>query len=245
MTSIAIATTILTAHQNTVRETLALKTANETARYKYPFIAIYGGHRNSFVEKMENAGVLIKIESGQCEMGASRRQAMKEASRVAGKNGVVVWMEPEKYTFVPHIVGLAEVIMRKEADLVIPMRSSLNSYPKEQQESETLMNRLFERVLKKQKADLSFGPRIMNRVALSLFLDYKGEYGDKWDSIIIPVLRAVKMGLSVQYTDVPYVHPREQTREEEGTMEMFVKRIEQFCNIAPSFYVEAKKLGLV
>ena len=39
--------------------------------------------------------------------------------------------------------------------------------------------------------DIWFGPRLFNKKTSKYFLDYNGEYGDKWESIFIPVMDAL------------------------------------------------------
>jgi len=243
MGKIAIATTTLSKHGKTVRPALALKTVKAARQMGIPIVVVYKGLRSPFIKKLEKHGTRAFPEK-KPGMGHGRRQALAEAARIAGKEGVVVWMEPEKHPFVRFIPALAKPIMKGRADLVIPMRSSLSSYPKDQQQEEALLNLVYEKIVGKKKADFTFGPRLMDAKALSHFLRYKGEYGDEWDSIVIPILRAIKTGLAVRYENVPYVHPKEQTREETGSARMFEKRIVQFCNIAPALIEEAKKLGL-
>jgi len=244
MENIVIATTVFLKERGAVRETLSFKMVEEVLKLKYKIVVVYKGKENDFIKSLKDLGVVVKEETG-VGMGQSRRQALAEASQLIGKDGVVVWTEPEKHPFIKFIPRLAERIKNGEADLVVPMRNKLDSYPKEQQEEENLLNLLFEKVLKRKKADLSFGPRLMGEEALSYFLNYEGEYGDKWDSIFIPILRVKKAGLKIHYEGVPYIHPEEQTGEEEGDLSVFMKRIEQFYNLATPFYEEGKKIGLI
>lgn len=85
---------------------------------------------------------------------------------------------------------------------------------------------------------------MMNAKALEYFLAYQGDYGDGWDCIFIPVLRAIAAGLKVIGVPVDYIHPPEQTQEE-GTLMTVVKRVEQLQNLVPAIVAEAKKLGII
>ena len=124
--------------------------------------------------------------------------------------------------------------------MVIPPREPLSSSPPEQELAERLGNLAFE-YLTGKNLDMWFGVRAMNGRVLSHFLAYRGEYGDRWDSIFIPVLRAIRDGLVIASVPVNYVHPTEQTREEVGDIIMLKKRIDQLMNLVPSLEAECRK----
>ena len=54
----------------------------------------------------------------------------------------------------------------------------------------------------------------MNRRAARLMVEYDGQYGDRWDSIFIPVLMAMKRNYTVAGHTIDYIHPPEQTAAE-------------------------------
>ena len=59
------------------------------------------------------------------------------------------------------------------------------------------------------------------------FLTHGGEYGDKWDSIDIPKLRALLSGATSNVFEIDDVHPEFQTAAETGNMALRLKRIGQ------------------
>jgi hypothetical protein len=176
-------------------------------------------------------------------MGRSRRQAVQAASDIAGDDGLVLWMEPEKYTLVGEIEKMVDALTAAEADVAVSDRGPLDSYPLEQRLAEPLGNLAFE-LITGHKLDMWSGPRLMNSLAVLHFLAYVGEYGDKWDAIFIPVIRMIAHGLKVVSAPVNYVHPPEQTLAE-GTADMVVKRVIQLHNLVPAMYDEAAKLGIL
>ena len=239
--AVVIATTTFSKTYD-MRAKLAVKLVKACAERGYPVVVVDGGSDAGFRGDLMAAGAEVCDEAGK-GMGAARRQAMTVAGEGAGPDGLVLWCEPEKYTIVPEIAKMEKVYGDTHADLVVPDRGPLDSYPIEQQLAEPLGNLAFERITG-LKLDMWSGPRLMNQAALRHFLDYQGEYGDLWDCIFIPVLRAMKAGLKVVSAPINYVHPPEQTSAEE-TPEMLKKRVIQLNNLVPAMVDEAKKIGLI
>ncbi len=241
MAGVAIATTTLSEDADDLRMRLALRTVKEASKCGYTIVVVDGGSPEEALMGLRSRGAHL-FRQNLPGMGASRRQAIAEAARLVNKNGVVIWMEPEKRTLITELHKAIAPILSKEADLVIPARKSMASYPQEQQYAEFLGNLAF-RHITGHNLDVWFGPRVMNRRAVNYFLDYNGLYGDKWDSIFIPVLRMIKDGLRVISVQVNYMHPREQTVAESG-IDFLIKRIEQLGSLVPAMMKEAKAIGL-
>lgn len=237
-----IATTTFYMSMDDVRAKLALETARAAKTFGYPLVVVDGGSPEDFKNELQRWDALALDETSR-GMGAGRRQALAEAAKLAGQNGVVIWMEPEKWMLVRCLNKAAGPILDNEADLVIPARESLESYPPEQAYAE-LMGNLAIKYLLGQWYDFWFGPFVANRRALHFFLEYRGKYGDKWDSIHIPRLHVIKAGLRLASVEVNYIHPSEQTAEETGNMDFFAKRLDQLQNMVPAFRKEAELLGL-
>jgi hypothetical protein len=88
-----------------------------------------------------------------------------------------------------------------------------------------------------------FGPRVMSRKAAELFLNYVGEEGyDNWEILFIPILWAIRDGMSIGSCVTTYVHPPEQTKAEQGD-EWNSKRDKQRRNIVKTLKAEANKCG--
>jgi glycosyltransferase involved in cell wall biosynthesis len=225
-----------------VRAQLAIQTVRALREHGYGVVVVDGGSPSELTTTLRELNAHVEAEETR-GMGASRRQALTRAGEIAGPDGIVVWMEPEKLGFVDQIYAAVHPIIRGEADLVVPARRSLASYPPEQQHAEQIGDLAFE-YLTGIKLDPWFGPRVMNQAALTHFLNYDGKYGDKWDSIFVPVLRAVAVGLRVVSVEVDYTHPAEQTKAETGDIDMLIKRIDQLENLVPMLYQEAKRLRL-
>lgn len=250
---IVVATTTAYGNNDHVRASLAQQTFTRLYQEGMSVSVVDGGSEPQWCRAFQaTPGVQLVPEqldyrTGKGSMGAGRRQAMALAAANCQPGGVVVWMEPEKLDFVRWIKQAAEPILLGQADLVLPKRKSLHTYPLEQQLAEQLGNLTVESLLG-QEFDFWFGPRLWSPQALHHMLDYakpgSRDYGDKWDSIMIPCLRAMADGLRVVSVEVGYEHPPEQTQEEEGDVELIAKRIAQLHNIVPALRAEVVHLGI-
>ena len=149
-------------------------------------------------------------------------------------------MEPEKLDYVKEIEKTAIPILEGKADLVVPDRRIvvnekyfLPHYPTSQQNEELFGDDCW-RELTGFDLDVWCGPRTWNKETAKYFLNYNGEYGDKWDSIFIPVMSAILDGKKVKGVKVNYVHPKEQTAFEEGNYDYTIKRFNQLTNLIPA-----------
>lgn len=241
MKEVVIATTTQYVDIKETRTKLAIKTVREAKRLGYKIVIVDNSPDRRIEEIFEASGAKVFRQHGT-RMGEGRRQAIDDAAFFDEENGIVVWMEPEKYTFVSQIKGL--ISRMRNADMVIPERKSLASYPIDQQRFEWLGNYRFQELTGK-KLDVWFGPRIMKFNIVPYFLSYKGDYGDKWDSIFIPVIRAIADERKVIGLKTNYKHPESQTREEQGNLNIFNKRREQLNSLVEALDKEAKILKLI
>ncbi len=185
------------------------------------------------------------LEDEGSTMGAGRRQALREAN--ACDPDAIIWMEPEKAPLVPYLRSLTAPLLAGWADIVIPHRTEegFASYPQFQSLLEQSGNEVFLKV-SGLRLDVWMGPRVIHPKVLSFFLDYRGEYGDTWESIFVPLLRAKKEGVRFHGVSVEYVHPPEQTAQEERDFGIGIsKRLEQFSTLTEALCKEGKVLGYV
>ena len=236
---VVIATTTFYQSKSEVRARCALRLIDEATQKGYGVVVVDGGSPPKFCEAAGREGVSV-YRASQSGMGASRRQAIALALRAE----VIVWTEPEKYPLVRDLDRVVAPIQEDRADLVIPQRWSLESYPPLQQLAEKFGNAFFNQLIGFNGMDPWFGPRAMNQDAARYFLDYPGTYGDKWDSIFVPLVRARAAGLRLASVEVDYIHPPEQTAEEEESTSMTYKRYMQLANLIPALRGEAQALGL-
>lgn len=239
---VVIATTTLYSTLAEVRAKLALETIRQANEAGYKIVIVDSSSR-TIRECFRNQGAIV-FQAESPKMGENIRQAIQEATRLAGTNGIVIRMEPEKAPLVPLLEQVTSHF--SAADMVIPARTkkSFDSYPLIQQHTEWIGNRAFQ-ILTGRALDVWFGVRIFRSSVSHFFLNYQGEYGDKWDAIFIPVLRAIKAGKRVLGVEVDYIHPQEQKKEEEKLeREFLAKRIEQLDSLIDAIRKEATNLGL-
>ena len=129
-------------------------------------------------------------------------------------------------------------ILNREAAIVVPKRKSFKSYPTAQQHSESFVNTFWEEMTGIE-LDITLGPRTMDRRVCSYFIDYElygYRFGDKWESLFLPLIDMIKDGQKVISVDVDYRHPASQRRYEEGNLEMTMKRLEQLNCLVTHLY---------
>lgn len=211
----------------------------------FNILVVDGSPQPSVAETLRDLGAVVVTEPPGLTMGASRRLALREAG-VFG-TGAHVWLEPEKSPLIPWIRQLCAPIFLDEADITVPARaeSGFASYPAVQRYAEECGNAIFAQV-SGQALDMWFGPRAMNPRGVTKFLSYDGRYGDRWDAIFIPVLRAIREGLRVLSVPVEYQHPPEQTEVEARDVDTGIrKRLEQLTSLAQALCTEARELGFL
>jgi len=221
-TETCIATTTLynpDSENDRVRSNLALETLRKALDLGYQVILVDGGSSDELLKEFERYGASVHQESGG--MGGERRKVFSLAQS-SGKP-VIAWLEPEKVNYLSQLEKTIAPVINGDADLVIPQRKSLASYPLSQQECEPLGNQAWKEITGLD-LDLWFGPRTMNQDTSILFSNYNGEFGDKWDSIFIPVMDAVHQGKKVIGVPIDYTHPKSQTESEEGNADFKEKR---------------------
>ncbi|MBL7100450.1 MAG: hypothetical protein ISS23_00680 [Nanoarchaeota archaeon] len=204
---------------------------------EYQVMIVDGGSSDELLKYFETCGAKVFSQTNK-GMGTGRRQVIKEAYNT--NREIIAWTEPEKEDYIPEIIKTAVPIIEDIADLVVPKRKSLKSYPLEQQYAEKLGN-LFWKELTGYDLDMWSGPRTWKREFSNYFLDYMGEYGDKWDSIFIPVIDVILDGKKVLSVEVNYTHPKEQAELEEHDLIFFMKRIEQLTELTKALETHWKK----
>jgi len=214
---------IVTATQYNPEDIIRIELAKQTIRQateNHPVIVVDNNSPEEFLREIDRYGANIytQIKPG---MGNSRRQAIQAAFYLGTE--IIAWTEPEKVDYIRFIQSTAEPILEGRADIIIPRRKSLESYPLFQQLTEEVGNVVWER-LTKTDLDMWFGPRTWRRELTNYFLDYEG---DSWDSIFIPVMNAIIDRKNVSEVTVNYKHPPEQRDIEDNNPEFYLKRADQ------------------
>lgn len=231
----AIATTTFYrpgSENDAMRAELAKNTIRTAAYMGYHVVVVDGGSSDEFLKEISSYGLEVHLHhEPKMGLGESRRHAISMAMKLG--RYAIAWVEPEKADYIRSIADTVRPIDEGAADMVVPRRTSLDSYPTTQQHAEKLGN-FFWKDLTGHDLDMWFGPRTFRRDIAAYFTDYNGEYGDKWDSIFIPVMNAIADGKKVASVNVDYTHPAEQTAFEDHRLDFHWKRIQQLQNLLPS-----------
>ena len=223
-----IITTVLLKPRNAiedVRADLALKMILDARREGHNVLALDGGSEPERLAPIENCGARIVKQIGQ-GMGVARREAIAGAAKFFPNEMVFVWLEPEKVNMIAHLTAALQTTVASGCSFAFFNRTSLASYPPEQACAYGVVRGVASDLLGVD-LDFMFGPVVFTKFMLHYFLNYDGKYGDKWDSIHIPKLRAINDGASYRVIDIDYEHPASQTDAEKGDLDYLRKRIEQ------------------
>ncbi len=254
--AVAIATTTFYIEENPIlreRAALAEHMIKEAKGLGYKVFAVDGGSTPSIVTRLEQAGAVIipEVEHFKGILGPGRRQAIEAAY---DSRPFVAWTEPEKLDYtrpeklhhVSQVIKTVIPIAENAADLVVPRRKFLDSYPYLQQLAEQFGNGHWKDATG-MPLDVWFGPRTFRGKTdkgmdvARFFLDYTGksldgktDYGDRWESIFLPIIDARMNGARCIGIPVDYTHPSSQCNLEKGNPDYNVKRVEQLCNLVPT-----------
>lgn len=244
MIDIVIATTTFYKETDSVRAGCAIRMVANATRHGIPIVVVDGGSYPSFLEQIADLGAIVipEVEHPRGIMGPGRRQAIAAGFEQTGGR-FSCFIQPEKDCMPQFVKSLFRPIIDNEADLCSPYRYSVRSYPSAQWRAEQIGNIHFRQVTGLDY-DMWFGPRFFNATAGKYFLEYDDKYGGAWDPTHIPVLRCIAAGLRIVNPVVQYVHPPEQTQEEENSSLFSEKRAAQLGNLMQATREEAKILGI-
>jgi hypothetical protein len=239
--SVVIATTTYYRNIKEPRAQLALKTARAATVAGYTMVVVDGSPDPQVSEWLSDIGAIVEPEK-QSGMGNSRRQVFTKAEEfVSSDNDVIVWTEPEKHTMIPLLGDSIFKLIDQDADLLVPRRKSMAGYPLLQQHFEYLNNLAF-RLATGLDLDHCVGTRIFKAKVAGYFSEYVSKCGeDLWDIHMIPIWQIHRDGFKVIEAEVDYVHPAEQTADEDSPAKqykMFLKRNKQLQNTLKALKAE-------
>ncbi|MBI2055306.1 MAG: hypothetical protein HYT42_00205 [Candidatus Sungbacteria bacterium] len=242
MEKVVIATMTFYKSMQEMRAGLALRTAKEAQKYDYPLIVVDGGSAPEFIGAMGAFGAVIHPQKEK-GLGPAHRQLFTLAAEAAGENGLVDWVEAEKWPLIAELHKINRPILDGEADLVMPVRTeeAWASYPPTQMHQEKFCNLVMKSMFPAIDADWFWGPFAANRRALLHFEIYQGE---GYNGRSVPKIYAIAAGCRMQGVEVSYLHPPEQTQEEFGNLFYDLRRVKQVEQVA-AMAAAARGLGLI
>lgn len=225
-----------------MRAGLALRMAEKAKRHSYPLIVVDGGSAPEFVTALKELGATVHSQEEK-GLGPAHRQLFALAAQAAGENGIVDWVEAEKWPLVAELWKINRLIAHNEADLVMPGRTAeaWGSYPTTQMYQEKFCNLVMHSMFHAIIADWFWGPFAANQAAIRHFIAYHGE---GYNGRSVPKIHAIAAGCRVQGVEVNYIHPPEQTQEETGNLFYDLRRVTQVQQVS-AMEKAARELGLL
>lgn len=223
------------------RAEVFLDTAKKLGNLGIPCVALSRETQTSFLDSLKHLGV-VPVAQQSMGMGNIRREVIGTACSLFPDVEFYCWLEPEKPNLPAFILPMATLMSQEKSGLGLFNRVSMTSYPTEQAYY-YLFCRAVASKLVGFDLDYAFGPMVMSKSATRYFLEYGGEYGDKWEAILIPRLRIIKQGIGVSLLSIDFENDPRMTAIESGNPSIVLKRLEQLNNIIPSLIKEWDKLN--
>jgi len=226
-----------------VRAEVFLDTAKKLREFNIPCVTLFTETQADFLEHLKRLGIVL-AEQRSSDMGNIRREVISMARSLFPNAEFYCWLEPEKPNLIKHIFPIITVMSRENSTLGLFNRAGMTSYPSEQAYY-YLFCRAAASKLMGFDLDYAFGPMIISKSAIRWFLEYNGEYGDKWDAILVPRLRIIKQRMRITLLPINFENDPRMTAVESGNSSVILKRLEQFNNIIPSLIKEWNKLNVI
>lgn len=219
-----------------IRAEVFLDTARELSTLGIPCVAIFTDCDVSYLTRLWRLGV-ITIPQSQSGMGKVRREALRAVMDKFPSASYYFWLEPEKPDIPRFLETMISLIQAQDAALGLFNRINMGSYPEEQAHYYLFCRAVASRLVGFD-LDYAFGPMVISREGTSHFLQYAGEYGDKWEAILIPRLRVIRQNAHIAILPVDFKNDSRMTEVESGNPSLIMKRVEQFNNVIPSLLTE-------
>ncbi|MFA6524249.1 MAG: hypothetical protein WC264_02655 [Candidatus Paceibacterota bacterium] len=199
------------------------------------------------IKAYENITIVDKKEGGANTLGGGRREALQKAIEIADKEGkknpVFLWTEPEKDDLIMEkslLSIIAEIRAGSNIAVLEREEKAWDQLPPFQRWVEKRANKKANEIIQSTtgseiKLDWWFAPKAFDKIGARCFLDYNSNKDrlDLWDSIMVPILNAIRDGKKVKSVPVDFLYNKKQIDNEsdESNKEIKIKRIEQYAQI--------------
>lgn len=189
-----------------------------------------------FLNELKSLRNITVVESNKW-MWEDRRTWLKVAMEENPTSKYFLWSEPEKDDLITpeHIQTLIQWADDWGYDIIVPKREKNDGRPEFQKWIEDRANQRVYNELRKQWVqledvyDLWFWPKVFTQKWAQYFLNYQGKL-DKWDSIIKPVVDALRDGIKVWSITINYKYDETQIDNEADPENRSIrdKRVSQY-----------------
>lgn len=219
-----------------IRSQVFMDTVTKLTATGLSVLAVHIDTSKKTLYKLAYQGVVL-IEQSTSGMGNVRREALAASLKHFPDAKYICWLEPEKPDMAQFIAPMVQFMKQEQSVMGIFNRREMSSYPAEQAYY-YLFCRSIASKLVGFDFDYAFGPMMLTPQTLQYFLEYESNFGDKWDSILVPRLRVIKAGLQLSRLSIGFRNDKRMTEVETGNADMILKRITQFNNVVPSLLSE-------
>ncbi len=197
------------------------------------------------IKSFKNVTIVDKNPEVANTLGSGRREALQKCIEIAKENGiedpVFLWTEPEKDDLItPENLTRMVRVIRDGAHIAVAEREekAWQQLPKTQKWFEKRANKRAHEVANPKpdkELDMWFAPKMFDTKGSQYFLKYNSDKTrlDLWDSLMVPVMDAVKDGVEVKGVPVDFLYNEAQIKVEsdESNKEIKIKRLEQYSQI--------------
>ena len=191
--------------------------------------------------------ITIVEKTGPNTLGGGRREALQKCLEIAETEGieqpVFLWTEPEKDDLIAE-KNLLPLIKEVHAgnNIVVAAREekAWEQLPHFQRWAERRANARANKIVQDEtgnnpELDFWFAPKAFDKIGTQDFLAYNSNKDrlDLWDSIMVPIVTALKSGKKVKSLPIDFLYNRIQIDNESDELnrEIKIKRIEQYAQI--------------
>jgi len=250
-------TVLTTTYYKTVEETrfkLACGLIAAAKRAGHDCLIVDGSPNPEVLQTLRGLGAVV-LQQKVPGIGPSRRQLFQAAGdwhhfepgstdprfatwAPSDAPQIFLWTEPEKVDIIRFIPEIIAPIVRGAADIVIPRRKSLASYPEFQAKTESIADRVYESYMGEGLRPM-FGPVAFNRRAAHFFASCNPATKGGHDTYIqhIAPMEARARGFRIVGVEVDFIYPPEQRAEEEAALSsaMMSKRLNQLWECVDNY----------
>lgn len=209
-----------------VRAGPAYNSLRKLSSFGYNVFIIDGGSDEEVLSKFQKTGAKIREQDSNLSgIGNATLQTLQFGLETNAKYFGLV--ELEKTSMISKFPYFFERLAGSNYDFLIPYRKSLSSLEENQAHYEDWGNSWWWSFTGLGLDSLN-GTRLFTRENANYFLEHNmAKYGDRWEILFVPLLKAYIDGKQIDIVKVDYRHPKKQKLDEAKRKEMHLKRAEQ------------------